>query len=231
MRKLMDKLKINNEEDTTVELKEFILIILTGLIGFSVFANIFYFFFEGGALTYVLSAMSCAITYRLIIKDKFWKILKKLFNWRTWVLGLIFSVILIIFNFGSTQLISLIVDELGANESSVRALVKEDTFWACIYVLILAPFIEEFAYRYGVFGYAKKYKRVVAYIASGLIFGLIHLISAFAGEINWLAEGLSLVVYSGSGLILCYAYDTTNSLMVSTIAHILSNAVAVLLLL
>ena len=231
MRKIIDKFKINSEDEASIGLKEFILIIVTALVGFSIFANIFYIFFRNGALTYVLSGMSCAITYRLIVKEKFWMILKKMFNWRTWVLGLIFGVILTIFNFGATQLISLIADGLGANESSVRNMIKEDTFWACIYVIMLAPFIEEFAYRYGVFGYAKKYKRVVAYIASGLIFGLIHLISALTGDVNWLVEGLSLVVYSGCGLILCYAYDSTNSLMVSTIAHILSNVIAVLLLL
>ena len=232
MKRLLEKLKIEGNEENNFNLKEFILIIVIGLLGFSVFANIYYIFFKEGALTYVMSAISCIIAYRIVIgKERFWGILKKLLNWRCWVLGLIFGIILTAFNFGATQLVNLIVDELGSNESSVRGLVKEDTFWACIYVLILAPFIEEFAYRYGVFGYTKKYTRVIAYVASGLIFGAIHLVSAFTGDVNWLAEGLSLVVYSCCGLILCFSYDSTNSLMVSTIAHIFNNLVAVLLLL
>ena len=233
MRKIFEKFKIEGDEENNFNLKEFILIIVTGLVGFSLFANIFYIFFGAGALTYVTSAMSCVIAYRIIIKkNRFRGILKKLLNWRTWVLGIIFGIVLTLFNFGASQLVEWIAGGLGSNETSVRGLVKDDTFWACIYVLALAPFIEEFAYRYGVFGYTKKYTRVIAYIASGLIFGAIHLLSAFTGEeINWLVEGLSLLVYSGCGLILCLSYDCTNSLMVSVIAHIFSNTVAVLLLL
>lgn len=232
MKKLFERLRIEGNEENNFNLKEFILIIVTGLLGFAVFANIYFIFFREGALTYVLSAMSCVIAYRIIIgKDRFRGILKKLLNWRTWVLGLMFGVILTIFNFSASQLVELIAGGLGSNETSVRGLVKGDTFWACIYVLVLAPFIEEFAYRYGVFGYTKKYTRVIAYIASGLIFGAIHLVSAFSGDVNWLVEGLSLLVYSGCGLILCFSYDSTNSLMVSVIAHIINNTVAVLLLL
>ena len=232
MKKIIEKLKIKGEETTEkYSPKQFLLILLVAILGMAVYVMAFSIFFGNHAITYVLAAISCILSYRYIVgSESFNSIVKKLLNWKTWVYGLIFGIILTAFNFASTQLIELITNDISANESSVRSMLLDEPLFAGIYVILLAPFIEEFGYRLGAFGYAKKYGKVIAYVLSGLLFGLLHFTGSLSGDINITTELLSLVVYSLCGLILCFAYDTTNSLCVSTIAHMISNIVAVILL-
>jgi len=232
MKKFIEKLKIAGEE--TIEdysPKQFLLILLVAILGLSIYVMAFSIFFGNRAITHILASISCIISYRYIVgKDSFKNIIKKLFKWKTWVYGLMFGLILTIFNFSASQLVEFLTNDISSNESSVRSMLLEEPFLAGCYVILLAPFIEEFGYRVGVFGYTKKYGKVIAYILSGLLFGLLHLAGSIGSDINIATELLSLVVYSLCGLILCFAYDTTNSLCVSTLAHMISNIVAVLLL-
>lgn len=232
MKKCIDKLKIEGEESTDkYSPKQFLLILLIAVLGMSIYVMAFSIFFGNHAITYVLASISCVLSYRYVVgSDSFLHIIKKLLNWKTWVYGLAFGAILTAFNFGASQLVELITNDISANESSVRNMIEIEPVFACIYVILLAPFIEEFGYRLGAFGYTKKYGKVLAYLLSGLLFGLLHLTGSIGSDINVLTEVLSLVVYSMCGLILCFAYDSTNSLCVSTIAHMISNIIAVILL-
>ena len=227
----IDKLKIEGEESPSISSTRFLLIVLVSLLGFSIFTSIFYLIIKNGAISNVLGGIVCIICYALLVgKNTLFNVFKKLKNKKTWIYGTLFGIILIVFNLLATYLLTSFTDSVSSNEEGVREMVLNDTFFSCIYVLLLAPFIEEFAYRFGVFGFLKQYKRWVTYLVSGLIFGFIHFVSALSGEINWIVEIFSLLIYSGCGLILCFAYDSTNSLMVSTLAHLLNNLVAVILL-
>lgn len=73
---------------------------------------------------------------------------------------------------------------------------------------VLAPFSEELFYRgmmYPVF--RRKFGPTIGMILAGIIFGLVHLDS-------WRAIPLAV-----GGIILCYIYEKTNSIFVTTMAH------------
>lgn len=115
----------------------------------------------------------------------------------------------------------------NANEQGVDAITNIYPLLSLLIFGIVGPICEELTYRAGLFTAIKKYNRTVAYIATAVIFGLIHFNFASIGSASFVSELINIPSYIVSGLLLCYFYDY-KGLGVSTIAHITNNFIAVL---
>lgn len=105
-----------------------------------------------------------------------------------------------------------IVDQLGANRSSVAAVA------VAILVCVIAPFCEEFAFRGYFFGALSNWRGPwVAAAITGLVFGAIH-----AGS----APAAYLVPLAFLGFLLCLLRWRTRSLYPGIALHCLNNALA-----
>lgn len=90
--------------------------------------------------------------------------------------------------------------DVGANQAALEEMAKGPTSLKIILVLITligAPFIEELTFRKGMFGVMDKLPIVVPIIASGLLFGLIHVVADdIVNIIPYALAGISLgVIY------------------------------------
>lgn len=83
-----------------------------------------------------------------------------------------------------------------------------------VYVVLLAPFIEEFIYRGLILGILSKYGRTSAIILSALAFGLMH------GNIPQAASAF------GTGLVYAIIAVNCGSIMPTVIIHMVNNLIA-----
>ena len=116
---------------------------------------------------------------------------------------------------------------VNSNETTIREMIKLFPWLTLFFAGVIGPICEEFTYRIGLFGLLRK-KRWVAYVATCLVFGLIHFdFTAFSNSTKLLIELGNLPSYMISGLILAYAYDRYG-FAVACYAHIFNNAISIL---
>src|SRR5574344_1288320 len=100
---------------------------------------------------------------------------KEFKNWRSYVVGIIVFAIFFIFDF----LYSFILDKAGVigtngNQEALESTIKLMPVMMGIIVCLIGPVCEELTYRVGLFGLANNFNKIVAYIVSIIVFGLIH---------------------------------------------------------
>ncbi len=130
----------------------------------------------------------------------------------------------------SSYLISLIYNNFGIGESNNQELivrmVKINPIVVFFSVVILAPVSEELIFRKSIYNVSNN--KIIYYVCSTFVFGLIHMTSTSTENIsNWF---LMLIPYCLSGLVLSLAYERTDNIYVSIIAHAINNLVAYSLL-
>lgn len=165
----------------------------------------------------------------LILIILYFKELKKEFksfkkNWKLnmdtafkyWFIGLMIMCI-------SNIAIGLITDlSTSSNEAAVQTLVSSNPYLMLFTAGILAPIAEELTFRKGV---SKIFKNKWVYAtASGLIFGLLHVI----GSDNIL-EYLYVIPYGSLGFFFALTYYDTKSIYPSIIMHAIHNSALILL--
>ena len=93
-------------------------------------------------------------------------------------------------------------------------------------VIFLAPFLEELRFRGLIFGWLREHSRAVAYIASCVLFALLHVwqYALVHQDISYL---LVMAQYFVPGFIFTWAYDHSGSLWTSVGIHAAVNALAV----
>ena len=93
-------------------------------------------------------------------------------------------------------------------------------------VIFLAPFLEELLFRGLIFGWLREHSRAVAYIASCVLFALLHVwqYALVHQDISYL---LVMAQYFVPGFIFTWAYDHSGSLWTSVGIHAAVNALAV----
>lgn len=111
------------------------------------------------------------------------------------------------------------------NTQEIALLIKQIPIFS-IYVVVLAPLLEEIVFRRVIFGYLydileTKYevlKFLLSSILAGLIFALPH-------------DGFSpiIIVYVVMSIVFSFMYKITNSVLSSVIAHLLMNFVVVII--
>ena len=110
----------------------------------------------------------------------------------------------------------------SSNEAAVQNLVSSTPYLMLFTAGILAPIAEELTFRKGV---SKIFKNKWVYAtASGLIFGLLHVIGS--GNI---LEYLYVIPYGSLGFFFALTYYDTKSIYPSIIMHAIHNSALVLL--
>ena len=220
--------------------KERILEICKGLLTFFIFYLSSYFSLIAVALfnidvnNYTASDLALANTFAdlllvVLLVIIYFKELKTEFksfkkNWKLnmdiafkyWFIGLMIMCI-------SNIAISFITDlNTSSNEQSVQTLVSATPYLMLFTAGILAPIAEELTFRKGV---SKIFKNKWVYAtASGLIFGLLHVIGS--GNI---VEYLYIIPYGSLGFFFALTYYETKSIYPSIIMHAIHNTALILL--
>lgn len=116
--------------------------------------------------------------------------------------------------------------QLATNEIQNREIFNKLPIYCTFAFLIYSPFVEELIFRAT---YKKAFKNIYIYtIVSGLIFGLLHIISAFSiNDIstNW-SQILYIFPYGFMGAMFGYIYFKTNCIFNTMIVHFLHNCIA-----
>ena len=220
--------------------KERVLEICKGLLTFLIFYFSSYLqvipiaLFNIDVKNYTASDLAIVNTFTdlilvLILIILYFKELKKEFktfkkNWKLsmdtafkyWFIGLMIICI-------SNIIIPIITNlNTSSNEQAVQALVSSTPYLMLFTAGILAPIAEELTFRKGV---SKIFKNKWVYAtASGLIFGLLHVISS--GNI---LEYLYVIPYGSLGFFFALTYYNTKSIYPSIIMHAIHNSALILL--
>lgn len=89
------------------------------------------------------------------------------------------------------------------------------TFWTGVRICLISPFIEEFVFRDLILRFLKKYGVKFAIITQALIFGILH------------NNIITIVHTTVFGILYGYIAVKTNSIVVTTILHIMQNSFTV----
>lgn len=187
-----------------------------------------YFIYTNG-IAYVNFAMYFMIfgILLMVIHQDFTLIFKNFNKLRTYLMGLSYGFLLIIVSSLISMIISLITNDTSSNDNqtNVESIVKLYPFLSIIVFGIIGPLTEEITYRLGFFALINKKSRLLAYILTAILFGLIHF--NFSSS-NLLNELINLPPYIVSGLLLSYYYDK-EGIEVSFIAHATNNLMSIIL--
>lgn len=220
--------------------KERVLEICKGLLTFLIFYFSSYLqvipiaLFNIDVKNYTASDLAIVNTFTdlilvLILIILYFKELKKEFktfkkNWKLnmdtafkyWFIGLMIMCI-------SNVAIGIITNlNTSSNEQAVQTLVSSTPYLMLFTAGILAPIAEELTFRKGV---SKIFKNKWVYAtASGLIFGLLHVIGS--GNI---LEYLYVIPYGSLGFFFALTYYDTKSIYPSIIMHAIHNTALILL--
>lgn len=137
--------------------------------------------------------------------------------------GILFGIAIIILSAIWNMIAQVLGGTTNDNQTAVNEMISSAPFLAILITGLVGPFVEELTYRVGAFTFLKRINTVFAYIAIGVLFGLIH-IKNF-GSLN---EWLSYPSYLIAGLVLCFAYDKFGFGVAYT-AHAFNNTFGVLL--
>lgn len=180
------------------------------------------------------SIVTLAVFVFLIGFNKIKDIFKNTFSKNAFKHGFIglCSIIVVTIMYNSIIMMAFNLDvERNSNQQLVVELIKSNIFLGFLSVVILAPIVEELTCRYCLFGGIYKKNKWVAYIVSGVFFGLMHFVSSvseYGFSKDLLVELLYLPPYIFSGLMLCYVYDKSDNIGSSFIAHLLNNFISFL---
>ncbi|MGI6714206.1 MAG: CPBP family intramembrane glutamic endopeptidase [Bacilli bacterium] len=237
----------SSKEELSVDRKTQIVVFVLGFLGLNLFASILVFFLQaffkkvpgiiypGYFSTFAFSGMVNGIIYFLLLVlmmiplgSYFPEIKKAVLQKRPWLKGIVYSIIIIFlsgFYNVLLQLLGLTVSD-NANQTAVVQIVSHSPFDSFIWIVLLGPIVEEFTYRLGLFGWLKKKNRILAYLGTMLIFGLIHFDFFNPDLVN---ELLNLPSYIIGGAILCVAYDK-DGLGTSIAAHVYNNLLSFMMI-
>lgn len=148
---------------------------------------------------------------------------------RPYIAGLFYGFVVIVASVSYNVLVNLIFgpSESNANQSSIEAMIKVKPALNFLWIVILGPLVEELTYRVGLFNGLKKVNRILAYVLSGLIFGLIHFTVPYndgggVDRAKLIVEFINIPSYIISGLLFAYIYDK-EGFATSTVAHVTNN--------
>ena len=122
----------------------------------------------------------------------------------------------------SNYIINKFINVLPTNELNNRELIKNNILLAFIYIVIIAPLLGEYVFRYSF----KKINNYYLYMFMTLsLFTLIHLMS-----INSISEIYYLIPYSIVGFGFSSVYFKTQNYFASLFSHIIHNLLCVIII-
>ncbi|MBR3675120.1 MAG: CPBP family intramembrane metalloprotease, partial [Bacilli bacterium] len=109
------------------------------------------------------------------------------------------------------------------NQDAINNIAKINVPLSILFLGFLGPICEELTYRVGLFNFTRRVNRIMGYVISAAIFGLIHIHDY--GSLN---EWLSYPSYLFAGLAFAFAYEKWG-FGASTLAHVTNNVLSLLI--
>lgn len=134
---------------------------------------------------------------------------------KVWLIGI---VLMMLFNF----IIGSFVGTIASNEAANRTIINKNFTYAIISMVITAPICEEILFRLSLGNLIKN--NYLFYIASGLIFGYVHVMSTTGLEL------LYIIPYATLGLCFAYLYRKTDNIFSTISMHMLHNLLCIILI-
>ena len=130
---------------------------------------------------------------------------------------------LILMSVTDTIITAITGTELSNNEQAVRSIADTLPIYSVLSVCICAPIIEELIYR-------KTIKNIfinktLAIIASGLIFGLAHVVGTYQS----LQDLLYIIPYGSFGAVFMYIFIDSKNIWSTITIHFMHNSILLLL--
>lgn len=111
------------------------------------------------------------------------------------------------------------------NDTAISTQISGRPYTTLFIVLLLIPFVEETLFRGLIFGGLREKSRGIAYLASCVLFALLHVWQFAAG---WDPSCLLMAVqFLVPGLVLAWAYENSGTLWASVAIHAAANALSV----
>ena len=179
-----------------------------------------------GIVNYTIYATAFVLIILILDKTYFEQTFIAFKDKETYKNGIGYGIVLIL----ASMLVGLITNmfietSVNVNQNAVNNMILSNPIMSFITVVIMGPIVEEFTYRYGLFGILKAKNKVLAYIVTILLFAFIHF--EFTSDPKLLFnEFLNLPSYLVSASVLCIAYDKSDNLAVPIIAHIFNNFIS-----
>ena len=255
-----------------------LLLFLVGFLGFQLIGIVATFLFSSlstdvvfvnalvNLITYSLTAIILFILLSAIGKGRYIKMVFKglkqgsIYIWAFLLLG--FALFLeTVLSIVSQSVISALYGDIPStslNESSINEILSSSSMYLMIApIVLLAPLVEEFAYRLGLMDLIGKKNKKVGLIISSLVFGLLHfngyiyliliigdklpevinigevketlLIDLSMDELvqGLVVECLNLPIYVFMGMALGMAYLYSGNICSSIIAHMANNGLSI----
>lgn len=183
------------------------------------------------AILQLASYLLLSIALVLVITPFF----KKLYSQFASVKALIKGISYGLLGLGLSSIYGLILSQFyqtsgNANQSSIETVVNAFPLASLLLFGFIGPFCEELTYRSGLFNFALRINKAVAYTITIVIFAIIHFdFQSFANTDSLINELLNLPSYAIGAAVLCYAYDR-DGLGCSTYAHITNNVFSVVII-
>ncbi|MDY6063305.1 MAG: type II CAAX endopeptidase family protein [Erysipelotrichaceae bacterium] len=114
-----------------------------------------------------------------------------------------------------------LIGSSSENEAALKEVMNLSLPLLFVNAVIFAPIVEEAVFRLAIFRPLREKNRIVAYVVSSVLFGLLHVIGS-ANLINY----LQIILYASMGYFLAKNYEKNNSLIASISLHFLNNLLA-----
>ena len=132
-----------------------------------------------------------------------------------WIFGVL---VMVISSFIITNILKL---GIANNEQSLYDLLKIAPIYGVILCCITGPFFEEMVFRYALGNLIKN--KWVFIIVSGLIFGMLHVLTSLKSPIYL----LFLIPYSSMGISFAYMYSKSKNIILPLSIHMFHNIILV----
>ena len=166
-------------------------------------------------------------TFIIIYKKTIFKDFKNYFNKnfinniktsiKYWIIGIIIMIT------SNIIIINLLKGNIAGNEESVRTLIDKQPLYMLFQLAIYAPLTEEIIFRKSINDIFKN--KYIYILASGLIFGGMHIISNISTPIDI----LYIIPYGALGAIFATLYRKTNNIFSTITIHSMHNTLTLIL--
>lgn len=117
-------------------------------------------------------------------------------------------------------------DFFNVNDAYIDSMAQDNYALISLSTIVLVPVVEECLYRGLMFGAIYNRNKLAAYLFSGIIFSLVHIIG-YIGLYDWSTLLLCLLQYLPAGLCLGWAYAKTDTVWAPVMMHITINLISV----
>ncbi|OUM63068.1 hypothetical protein PIROE2DRAFT_10482 [Piromyces sp. E2] len=109
----------------------------------------------------------------------------------------------------------------------IKEKLKTEPLKIIVISAVAAPLFEELVYRKLIFGWLRTYSKPLAYGLSSFLFAFEHYGFNFKYLIKELkTDFINVPVFTFNGFALAYAYDSSNCILTSILAHCINNTLS-----